>query len=42
MEKRNFRMVLQLLNEAEVHADGSDLDRHFRRLERKKGSNHLL
>ena len=42
MEKRNFRMVLQLLNEAEVHADGSpsDLDRRFRRLERKKGSNH--
>ena len=41
MEKRNFRMVLQLLNEAEVHADGSpsDLDRRFRRLERKKGSN---
>ena len=35
MEKRNFRMVLQLLNEAEVHADGSpsDLDRRFRRLD---------
>ena len=26
MEKRNFRMVLQLLNEAEVHADGSPSD----------------
>lgn len=35
-------MVLKLLNEAEVHADGSpsDLDRRFRRLERKKGDSH--
>lgn len=42
MPKRNFRMVLQLLNEAEVRADGSpsELDRRFRRLERKKGNNH--
>mgnify|MGYP002224877101 CR=1 FL=1 len=41
-KERNFRMVLKLLNEAEVHADGSpsDLDRRFRRLERKKGSSH--
>lgn len=44
MEKRNFRMVLQLLNEAEVHADGSpsDLDRRFRRLERKREATTLL
>ena len=36
-EKRNFRTVLKLLNEAEVHAEGSpsDLDQRFRRLERK-------
>ncbi len=35
-------MVLKLLNEAEVNTDGSpsELDRRFRRLERKKGSNH--
>lgn len=41
-KERNFRMVLKLLNEAEVHADGSpsDLDRRFRRLERKKGDAH--
>lgn len=41
-EERNFRTVLKLLNEAEVHADGSpsDLDRRFRRLERKKGGSH--
>lgn len=41
-KERNFRTVLKLLNEAEVHADGSpsDLDRRFRRLERKKGSSH--
>lgn len=41
-EQMNFRMVLKLLNEAEVNADGSasELDRRFRRLERKKGSNH--
>lgn len=41
-EQQNFRMVLKLLNEAEVHTDGSpsELDRRFRRLERKKGSNH--
>ena len=40
--QQNFRMVLKLLNEAEVHADGSpsDLDRRFRRLERKKGASH--
>lgn len=41
-EERNFRTVLKLLNEAEVKQDGSpsDLDRRFRRLERKKGSDH--
>lgn len=41
-EERNFRTVLKLLNEAEVNADGSpsELDRRFRRLERKKGSSH--
>lgn len=41
-EQKNFRMVLKLLNEAEVNSDGSlsELDRRFRRLERKKGSNH--
>lgn len=41
-QERNFRTVLKLLNEAEVHADGSpsDLDRRFRRLERKKGGAH--
>lgn len=40
--QQNFRMVLKLLNEAQVNADGSpsELDRRFRRLERKKGSNH--
>lgn len=33
---------MKLLNEAEVNADGSpsELDRRFRRLERKKGSSH--
>lgn len=41
-KEKNFRMVLKLLNEAEVNADGSpsELDRRFRRLERKKGSSH--
>lgn len=41
-EERNFRMVLKLLNEAEVHADGSPstLDRRFRKLEREKGGSH--
>lgn len=41
-EERNFRTVLKLLNEAEIKQDGSpsDLDRRFRRLERKKGSDH--
>ena len=41
-KERNFRTVLKLLNEAEVNADGSpsELDRRFRRLERKKGSSH--
>lgn len=41
-DKRNFRMVLTMLNEAQVNADGSpsDLDRRFRKLERKKGSTH--
>lgn len=41
-EERNFRMVLKLLNEAEVRGDGSmsGLDRRFRRLERKKGEEH--
>lgn len=41
-KERNFRMVLKLLNEAEVRADGSpsELDRRFRRLERKEGSSH--
>lgn len=41
-ENQNFRTVLKLLNEAEVNTDGSpsELDRRFRRLERKKGSNH--
>ena len=41
-KQKNFRMVLKLLNEAEVNADGSpsELDRRFRRLERKKGSDH--
>lgn len=42
MEQQNFRMVLKLLNEAQVNADGSpsELDRRFRRLERKKGLSH--
>lgn len=41
-EERNFRMVLKLLGEAEVTADGSpsSLDRRFRKLEREKGSSH--
>lgn len=41
-EERNFRMVLKLLNEAEVTGDGSmsHLDRRFRRLERKHGADH--
>ena len=40
--ERNFRMVLKLLGEAEVTADGSpsSLDRRFRKLEREKGSSH--
>lgn len=41
-EERNFRMVLKLLGEAEVSADGSpsQLDRRIRKLEREKGSSH--
>ncbi len=41
-EERNFRMVMKLLGEAEVTADGSPstLDRRFRKLEREKGSSH--
>lgn len=40
--QRNFRMVLKLINEAEVHGDGSpsELDKRFRKLEREKGSSH--
>lgn len=40
--EQNFAMVLKLLGEAEVRDDGSpsDLDRRFKRLERKKGGNH--
>ncbi|MBO1695208.1 type IV secretory system conjugative DNA transfer family protein [[Clostridium] symbiosum] len=40
--EQNFSMVLKLLGEAEVRDDGSpsDLDRRFKRLERKKGANH--
>lgn len=40
--QRNFRMVLTLINEAEVNGDGSpsELDKRFRKLEREKGSSH--